>query len=173
MPPYGFDALPRRTGPADKELQLENIRSAKNTLVLLVCTYVDRQKALWRKVPWLALQADGRTGYLGHFSVAYSNGLWCLSPSGRALLEFVDCATGKLVDGQLNDLDDERVLALASRLRVLNAETVLAELDKERHKERPSYYTVDQWERAEQWRQRKIKEEYVRTRAPEWDTSID
>jgi len=182
MPPYGFEGLPKRPGALscadEKKLRLESIQSAKNTLTLMIHTYAESQKELWRKVPWLALQADGRTGYLDHWSIAYSNGLWCISPSGRDYTEFVDCATGKLVDGQLRELTEGRLLPLASRLDVLDAETVIEHLLKEAQKERPSYYSADQWGRAEQLRQKKIKEHkltevYERTRAPVWSFSID
>lgn len=145
---------------------------------MMIRNYTEAQKEFWQKVPWLALQADGRTGHLDHWSIAYSNGLWCISPSGQNYTEFVDCATGKLVDGQLKELAEGRLLPLASRLQVLDAEVVIEHLRKEAQKQRPSYYSAAQWGRAESLRQLKIKERglkevYERTRAPQWSFEID
>ena len=54
------------------------------------------QKETWRLVPNLALEADGRSGYLGDYSMAYHHGYWRLryGPTGA----WVDLETGKIVD---------------------------------------------------------------------------
>jgi hypothetical protein len=57
-----------------------------------VSEYVISQKDDWQKVPWLALQADGRGGYSSRLAMAYREGLWNVDDS-----VFVDLESGNLV----------------------------------------------------------------------------
>lgn len=56
-----------------------------------VIDYVKSQKDIWQKIPWLALQADGRGGYNSMYGLAYEYGLWSVS----------DCVNVDLVNGDL------------------------------------------------------------------------
>ncbi|MDO8492065.1 MAG: hypothetical protein Q7S34_00285 [bacterium] len=58
-----------------------------------------RQKDLWQQVPFLALQADGRTGYSDQYARAYIQGYWAVesSVSGGCYSVYVDIETGELV----------------------------------------------------------------------------
>jgi len=56
------------------------------------------QADLWRKIPFLALQADGRSGYSGKHARAYREGYWEISdPYSGEYLGVVDCDSGELL----------------------------------------------------------------------------
>lgn len=93
-----------------------------------------RQDDLWQRVPWLALEADGRTGYDGRLMGAYLEGYWGLGQvleDGKFLV-YVDLATGELVgrpDYNPRILAPTRdVLLLANHVKSLDASFVISEL---------------------------------------------
>ena len=180
MPPYSGMGIAHDRGfplSSRKALSLDAIGSSKRCLVSLVRSYAEEQKELWQKVPWLALQANGRDGYSDHYSIAYGSGMWSVGPEGSNYTDFVDCATGKLVDGELRDLSEARVLALASRMEELDAEAIINNLLDEGRKGRPSYCSVEEWESTERWRKAKaiergLEEIYKRVHPPTWSFSI-
>ena len=75
--------------------------------------YSKSQKFLWQKIPYLALQEQGRTGYSDPPMTAYEYGLWHI----KGL--FVDLETGELLD--------IHPTILANTSRVINLE--LEDLD--------------------------------------------
>lgn len=90
----------------------------------------ESQVSLWQKVPYLALQADGRTGYLDQYSRAYLQGYWAIESSiqGSSYAVYVDLETGSLRNGyapQLAAVDKEIVRI---NLNELDAETVTRQL---------------------------------------------
>lgn len=180
MCPQGRGEASRRHGelltlPAEKAQRLEAIGSAKNTLVEMILNYSESQKEMWRKVPWLALQADGRSGWSQHYENAYENGLWTVGPAdGGYYHAFVDCATGKLTGFKGKPLHEKYVFMLATQLNELDATAVVERMYKESLKERPSFYTVEDWQRAADRRTAKaialgVDEMYTRIRKPNWD----
>lgn len=65
---------------------------------------VSGQVKLWQKVPYLALQADGRSSWSPFYSDAYRFGLWRpayqlpgISEAKVAEYPSIDCATGRFV----------------------------------------------------------------------------
>ena len=52
--------------------------SVKN-VVDFVKEYSRSQKSLWQKVPWLANQANGRTGFSDDFRLTATEGMWTLN----------------------------------------------------------------------------------------------
>jgi hypothetical protein len=154
---------------------IELIETEKRALIRTVHEYVESQKKLWRQVPWLALQADGRDGWSNHYANAYCNGLWIVGESSNGYYNsFIDCATGKLVGYKFKPLPDCFVLDLVTELDDLNAQTIVESLKEEAKKERPSYYSVEEWKDAENRRKRKaieygVDKVYKRTCKPNWD----
>lgn len=62
--------------------------------------YSREQKKLWQRIPSLALEADGRTGFSDAYSMAYHKGFWALNAGieeDGCYSICVDLATGELV----------------------------------------------------------------------------
>ncbi len=102
----------------------------------LIRAYTRSERELWQLVPYLALQADGRSGYSSQYSLAYSVGLWRIEHSLDRFSSYtvaVDCATGELVSipNTHEKAHKEDVLRCASRLREFDAAAVVLELRKE------------------------------------------
>jgi len=55
--------------------------------------YVKTNKENWQKIPYLALQADGRNGFNSRLSTAYEYGLWKIDSS-----TYVDLQDAEIVD---------------------------------------------------------------------------
>jgi len=122
-----------RTQPANlAQLKLAQLREE---LVESVREYTRSQKDLWARIPYLALKADGRTGYSDAYLRAYETGYWAIE-SGRINGYYgvlVDCATGELINpgNTGNPASDDTVLPLASHLNELDAAEIIAELRRE------------------------------------------
>ena len=131
--------------------------------------YSRSQKELWQRIPLLALEADGRTGFSDNYSRAYRSGFWALdeSVSGGDYLVYVDLATGELVDAysasssiSVCDVDvpkdsaltparEEEVLKLALNLDGLDAQQIVTSLEEEARAPYSSYYDLKE---QEAWR---------------------
>lgn len=105
--------------------QKELIGQMGHRLAEEIRVYCRSQKELWRKIPYLALQA-GRQDFSGHF------GYW---GSGGTK---VDCATGELCtapDELYNDpptpARDQSLLELTTRIDALNAQNIILEHRRE------------------------------------------
>jgi hypothetical protein len=146
--------------------------------------YSRMQKRFWQKIPLLALEADGRTGFLGIYSTAYKEGFWALNSSikdGKYSV-YVNLATGDLIDAynasgsfSVSDIDVPKksklvpaskkdILTLAFNLHELDAKRIIAQLMDEAQIPYPSYYNS---EKQEAWRKKTrkelgLKEDYVR-----------
>ena len=104
-------------------------------LIDAIKAYCESQVDLWRRVPDLALEADGRTGYSSNLQLCWQRGLWevgaskAVSEPGRPLVS-VDCASGKLVWSFTTDREppDDAVLRLALYPDAIDAALVLSDL---------------------------------------------
>ena len=117
-------------------LNLASLEAKTNELDELIRAYTRSERELWRLVPYLALQADGRSGYSSQYSIAYSMGLWRIEHSLDRFSSYtvaVDCATGELVSipNTREKAHKEDVFRCASRLHELDAAAVVLELRKE------------------------------------------
>lgn len=76
------------------------LEELKDELVENIREYSLSQKEEWQKIPMLALEAEGRTGYSDTRSRAYTQGFWALEPATRngKYQAYVDLATGEIVD---------------------------------------------------------------------------
>ncbi len=121
---------------------LEIIANAEK-VVREIHDYSRSQKELWQRIPLLALEADGRTGFSDNYSRAYHNGFWALegSVSSGHYSVYVDLATGELVDAysasrsfSVCDIDvpKDSTLKPARNVEVLNLAFNLDELDAQK-----------------------------------------
>lgn len=140
------------------------IKEGAKTLIKQIRQYSRSQKESWRRVPLLALKADGRTGHSDHYSRAYYNGFWTLERKGRFNHPevFVDLESGELIDADSATLSpysgreitiipakDLGVLKLANNLDQLDATKVIDLLEV---KAREEYIEGYNKEVKERWR---------------------
>jgi hypothetical protein len=129
-------ALPRllfTTEGAVEDL-LGKIRSDRKELVAGVRAYVRAQKEEWRRVPWLALHADGWDGvYSARYQYAYLHGFWLTGDSNAS--PAIDCATGELVGLTVGcatlSLSDWNIVGLSGALDKLDAARALRHLEQD------------------------------------------
>lgn len=129
----------------------KRIQSLTSDLVERIYAYSASQKEHWQQIPFLALEADGRTGFSDVFARVYHTGYWAL---GRPIVHgsyqiYVDCADGSLVDAaSVSDFvyDDVVItntnkharkpsqtatLSLATHLEDLDAKAIVKDLQKQ------------------------------------------
>lgn len=131
---------------------IEQITAERDALIASIHAYSKSQVELWRKVPWLALQADGRSGAMGSFERAYRDGIWAIDGSDQISATFVDCDTGALVrlsQRQSNSYQivpawDDRVLYLAAKPEKVDASSVIAQLTKKVAAPRERYISEEE-----------------------------
>ena len=138
---------------------LEIIASAKK-IVEEISNYSKSQKNLWQKIPLLALEADGISGFNDNYSRAYREGFWALEGSidenGYSI--YVDLSSGELIDAysaskvfsicnlkisknsMLEPAQKEKILKLAFNIKELNAQNIVNSLKKESKQPYSSYY---------------------------------
>lgn len=139
---------------------IQEIKAARDATVASVRAYCTSQVDLWRKVPWLALQADGRSGAMGSYERAYYDGLWAIDGHTIISTTFVDCDTGALVrlmQPQSNRYQivpawDDRVLQLATKPGVLTASLAITSLTAKAAAPRASYISKDEALKRDQLR---------------------
>lgn len=119
---------------------LPELRQNAATLVRLIRGYSLSQQDLWQQVPNIALEADGRSGYLSLYQIAYEKGFWQLQVSPKM---YVDLATGGLVTNYTSKrpsmATDSSVIHLAYQLDLINAQEIVDAL-KEKAKEPMAEY---------------------------------
>ena len=135
------------------EDQIAEINKAAEDLDGKIRDYSKSQKEIWRRVPYLALQAWGVQEYYTTWSLAFKFGLWPLdwstSKEDTPLSPFVDLATGELVDladevelktldylvqEQLRPAQSYDVLELVEDLGQINSASIITRLENESRK---------------------------------------
>lgn len=108
-----------------------------NELVAMLQIYTTSQKDLWRKVPVLALEADGRGGYSEQYAWAYRDGVWALlvDAQGECYNSAIDLESGKIVRIPIlkrnpESPDNSEIIRLAGYLEMLDANEVISDLEK-------------------------------------------
>lgn len=118
-------------------------------LVRGIREFARSQVETWRRVPYLALEADGRSGFSDNYARAYRQGVWAVEASVRdgSYTVYVDLATGDLVNpfsfheqARCVDAYDSHVLALATSIDQLDAEALVVSLEAAARKPVASYY---------------------------------
>lgn len=160
------------TSASAETVDIPRLEAIREEAAEIVREFSRSQAEEWRKIPALALEADGRTGHSDQYSRAYRSGLWALRSGVRdGWYElFVDCATGDLVNAgeNLDPAPDHAVLRVLQRPEELDAQAIVERLEAEARKEHGSYYDADE---KIAWRE-KTREEtgvtspYVRTESP-------
>ncbi len=137
----------------------EKISTQAKALVEAIREYSRSQKKLWQKLPYLALEADGRTGYLGTYAKAYRLGYWevqCSVNRGDYNM-YVDVETGEFISpwDYQKEVPDEYVLRLALRPQEINVEQIIEELRQKAQRPTSSVYNSHKQAR---WRGRLRRE---------------
>jgi hypothetical protein len=114
------------------------IRRKAGDLVWHIRLSCIEQKDLWQKVPYLALQADGRSGYHDQYNTAYRLGCWIIQSSlwqGHYHV-YVDLETGELFNSPNlgTKAFDDKILIAARSPEQFDAEYVVKELTKQSRK---------------------------------------
>ncbi len=140
------------------ESAADRIARKQHELAEEIRAYSQSFKEYWKRAPWLALQADGRSGYLSAYDFACSTGYWMVPLSGGPGTVYVDCATGELMSGfrEQKPAADHLILRFANCLNELNGKEIVASLEEHVSKDYSSYLDKPV-EEIEAWRQRKIE----------------
>lgn len=80
-----------------RQINISSLESSTNKLLGKLNQFTQSQKKLWQKIPWLALEADGRCDedYPKGIATAYQSGYWRIDID--RCHTFIDLATGELV----------------------------------------------------------------------------
>lgn len=115
---------------------LAEINGNKDRLVTTIREYVRSQVDVWRHMPHMAVEADGRVGYSGDLMLIYRYGYFAPNPMRVGLdTPLVDCANGELVIFHKENvppepLSDAEVLELHDELDRLDASAQIANLKR-------------------------------------------
>ncbi len=139
---------------------LGKIYAIERKLADEIRSYVLSGRNSWRRVPFLALQADGRCGFSGTYQRAYYSGLWSPSciPNEYGYGIFVDCATGEIVGSNCNPVGYRVVLSLLNCLDQLDAVKIIQKLQEEVSKGVPSWINKKELDGRIRWREELAKE---------------
>lgn len=137
--------------------EVETLEVAVKDLVKMIRKISEEQIDLWQQIPYLALQADGRTGYSDNYARAYHYGYWAIQSSVNSgyYTVYVCLENGVLVNprkGTKPDFpaSDEDVLRIAMHMAELNASRIIKDLKAQALTPIPSYYKdKDRTERDE------------------------
>lgn len=144
-----------------KKLQVEYIQG--------LIDFSKDQKEFWQKIPYLALQCQGITGYSDQNQYAYKEGFWRIGSTTYGYQYRVDCATGNIHDWTIKNghkPSKPHSGMLVIKIEDLDAETIYKDLLKHSKQPISSYYqkTREQLdaEHAQQALQWGVKEIYTR-----------
>lgn len=116
--------------------------------------YSRSQVELWKKIPWLALQAEGISGFSDEGASRYGAGYLRLLVEGGSYLIFLDLDTGEICSSlhpiQLAPDHDVMKLTPAD----LDAQAYIDELVEYGSRPIGSYYDADE---IHEWRQRMVE----------------
>lgn len=118
-------------------------------LVSIVREHSQSQREQWQRIPYLALQADGRSGYSDNLRRAYVNKMWALGCSTDTCGYHVIPTGGKPRQATV-----EQVLVVAAHPEEIDAQRIIRWLEEEARRPYPSYYEP---EKQEAWRNKAMK----------------
>lgn len=139
----------------------KNIDQIRAELVEAIRQRSLEQIELWKRVPWLALQAEGRRGYTDEGTSRYASGYLRLLPENGVYKIFLDLDTGELCDSYhpINLANDRDVIKLTES--DINARDYVDELIERGQQETLSMYDAD---KVRKWREKMIEEYGITTR---------
>jgi hypothetical protein len=135
---------------AIKQMQLDYFQALVDYSVTKV--------AFWRKLPYMALMADGRGGYSDTYRDCYTRGIWAAVAKGPDYVA-IDCTTGLPWDTYKNKhIDPQNYRYHFTKLKVedLDAEAIYHELVKYTYKPIPTFVSKHPRDQ-EIWRNEIIK----------------
>jgi hypothetical protein len=144
------------------DMYVADLEKQRNEYTAALQAFSKKQKELWQQVPYLALQADGRGGYSGQYSYAYSCGFWKLtsySNSGMSHPYRVNCATGAICywsDGA-PEVDPHSTGLLDVSIEDIDVNRIIADLKKAAVRPYASY-SRESAEKVEAWRKEMIEQ---------------
>ncbi len=135
--------------------EYDEIDKRNKMLINLIKDYSISQKENWQKIPYLALMADGRTGYGSYHSTAYYHGYWTIFTDPKF---FVDLANGELVDlgwnfNESEEADDQKILDPDFSISYLDTKEIIKDLKEQ---SLCSYSNCYDPKKQEQWRNKII-----------------
>ncbi len=153
----------------------------RKKLAVKIREYVRLQLKSWQRVPWLALQADGRGGYSDDYGKAYKYGLWPILCGKGGGTFFIDCMTGEIVHNVGEVASDDGVISYSVDLDLLDAAKIIARLEKQMRDGDPGHFTKSELDKRASWRESLIKvhdlhpDTYApkKRRAIEWSFGVD
>jgi hypothetical protein len=107
-------------------MTIEEITSQRDSLLEALRQYSRDQAELWSQIPYLALMAQGRTGFSDNYYRAMHIGAWPVQQLHGSYTVYVDLATGDLV----STLDpsklarDDQIVGILTDLEQLDAEAL-------------------------------------------------
>lgn len=158
--------------PETETVDVPRLETLREEAAEIVREFSRSQVEDWRKIPALALEADGRTGHSDAYSMAYQTGLWTIKGvrSNGWYMLFVDCETGELVFGgeNLKPASDEVVIRALEKPEELDAAVIVEQLEAQGKEPHGSYYSeADKVAWREKVRQETgVTSPYVRTKNP-------
>jgi hypothetical protein len=146
--------------PRTKALTKESITRDAKVLVASIRNYIKSQRRLWRKVPWLALHANGQSGgFRDALQYCYLEGIWGIFVSmgdGHYQYVFVDCDSGEIVNSPSHPETDENVMRLLGYLDNLDAASVIERLEAKAREKTPRSAAKTHGE-LQEWREEIIE----------------
>ena len=125
---------------------LADIDFCQKALISSIRSYVQSQVKDWQLVPWLALDAYGRGGWVGYYRTCFERGLWLICAPNTGVDIYVDCLSGNIVTKSLALAADGHLMYLMHRLDVLDAKGVTKRLREEVSSEPPVPTSISQQE---------------------------
>lgn len=114
-------------------LGLEKIQKKSMALVKSIRDYASEQREQWQKIPWLALQAEGKEGYDGDYRFCWEYGILKLKDH-----LYVNLAGGEILfvdKGRIDFPSDSCILSLFPFSNILNADSHIEYLESIMNKE--------------------------------------
>ena len=143
------------------EVTKRDLAKRAGELTASIRDYVRGQVSYWQMVPWLTLEADGRTGHCSNRARAFEYGVWAVEASADryGYRIYIDLATGELIKpvpfhherGLIVPADDDHVICLAAHLDELDAVRLIKALRLIAKEPISSYYNSAD---TEAWRQK-------------------
>lgn len=135
---------------------IELIGNLKHWVAEEIREYSRSQVELWRQVPWLALQASGRSHVIGNYNYAY-HGSWILRTREVRLkdLPFVDCATGEILcnhDTVVGPEIDDGIIEISRMPSLIDAAAIVEQLKAEASAPQPDWVSENEAAKREAWR---------------------
>ena len=106
-----------------------HIETSISVLARQVRLYVAGQKQLWQQIPYLALEANGRSGFASD-EQPWMSKLWTLHKPGDGAV-FIDLVEAKIVNSEKTEVSDNLIIPLLNCLADFDAQAIIDRLTEE------------------------------------------